>query len=65
VLNFQNHTEKIEKSFADYYRSTILSEETNPNKLHTLMGELAEYQVYSPEQVDEFVNPAARTIHLA
>jgi len=55
VLDFQNDTEIIEKSFADYYRTTILSSETDPNKLHTLKGELDGYQVYSPEQVAEFV----------
>jgi len=55
VLDFQNDTKAIEESFADYYRTTILSKETDPNKLHTLKSELDGYQVYSPEQVDEFV----------
>ncbi|MBP7951308.1 MAG: type I restriction endonuclease subunit R [Verrucomicrobiales bacterium] len=55
VLDFQNDTEIIEQSFAAYYRTTILSKETDPNKLHTLKSELDGYQVYSPEQVDEFV----------
>lgn len=55
VLDFQNDTEIIEKSFADYYRTTILSKETDPNKLHTLKDELGTCQVYSPQQVDEFV----------
>ena len=55
VLDFQNDTEIIEKSFADYYRTTILSKETDPNKLHTLKGELDKYQVYSPEQIDALV----------
>jgi len=55
VLDFQNDTEVIEKSFADYYRTTILSKETDPNKLHTLKGELDGYQVYSPEQINELV----------
>ena len=55
VLDFQNDTEMIEKSFADYYRTTVLSKETDPNKLHTLRGELDGYQVYSPEQIDGFV----------
>ena len=32
VLDFQNDTETIEKSFADYYRTTILSSETDPDK---------------------------------
>ena len=55
VLDFQNDTETIEKSFADYYRTTILSKETDPNKLHTLKAELDKYQVYSPEQIDSLV----------
>ena len=55
VLDFQNDTKTIEESFADYYRTTILSKETDPNKLHTLKGELDAYQVYSPEQIDAMV----------
>ena len=55
VLDFQNDTETIEKSFADYYRTTILSKETDPNKLHTLKDELDQYQIYSPEQIDTLV----------
>ncbi len=55
VLDFQNDTETIEKSFADYYRTTILSKETDPNKLHTVKGELDAYQVYSPDQINALV----------
>jgi len=55
VLDFQNDTETIEKSFADYYRTTILSDETDPNKLHTLKSELDQYQVYSSKQIDQLV----------
>ena len=40
VLDFQNDTETIEEAFADYYRTTILSEETDPNKLHDLKGDV-------------------------
>lgn len=56
VLDFQNDTETIEKSFADYYRTTILSKETDANKLHTLKAELDKYQVYSPENVAQLVD---------
>jgi type I restriction enzyme R subunit len=55
VLDFQNDTETIEKSFADYYRTTILSKETDPNKLHTLKADLDNYQVYSPGQIQSLV----------
>ena len=56
VLDFQNDTDIIEKSFADYYRTTILSRETDPNKLHSLKGDLDAYQVYSTEQIDLLVD---------
>jgi len=55
VLDFQNNTGTIEHAFADYYRTTILSKETDANKLHTLKAELDAYQVYSPEQVESLV----------
>ena len=55
VLDFMNDSDTIRESFADYYRTTILSEETDPNKLHDLQADLDGYQVYAPEQVDELV----------
>lgn len=56
VLDFMNDTDMIEASFADYYRTTILSEETDPNKLHDLKAGLDGYQVYTAEQVEQFVD---------
>ena len=53
VLDFQNDADTIQTAFADYYRTTILSEETDPNKLHDLKAALDGYQVYSPEQVEQ------------
>ena len=55
VLDFQNDTDVIEAAFADYYRTTILSAETDPNKLHDLQAALDQHQIYSQEQVDRFV----------
>jgi type I restriction enzyme R subunit len=55
VLDFMNDADTIQKAFADYYRTTILAEETDPNKLHDLKSALDGYQVYTPVQVDELV----------
>jgi type I restriction enzyme, R subunit len=55
VLDFMNDSDTIQKAFADYYRTTILSEETDPNKLHDLKAALDGYQVYAPAQVDQLV----------
>ncbi len=54
VLDFQNNSETITLAFQDYYRATLLAEETDPNKLHDLKGALDGAQVYSPEQVQQF-----------
>ena len=55
VLDFLNDTETITEAFSDYYRATILADETDPNKLHDLQGDLDAAHVYSSEQVQEFV----------
>ncbi len=55
VLDFQNNIDTIKEAFADYYRTTILSEETDPNKLHDLKAILDNAQIYSPGQVEEIV----------
>lgn len=55
VLDFSNDSDTIKESFADFYRTTLLSEETDPNKLHDLQGDLDRAQVYSPEQIDDLV----------
>ena len=55
VLDFANDSDTIQDAFADYYRTTVLAEETDPNKLHDLKGSLDGYQVYSTTQIDELV----------
>lgn len=55
VLDFMNDADTIQTAFADYYRTTILSEETDPNKLHDLKASLDGYQVYAAEQVERLV----------
>jgi type I restriction enzyme R subunit len=53
VLDFVNDPETIRLAFEPYYRTTILADETDPNKLHNLKADLDNYQVYAPEQVEE------------
>ena len=55
VLDFANDADTMQRAFADYYRTTILSEETDPDRLHDLKASLDGYQVYAPAQVDELV----------
>jgi type I restriction enzyme R subunit len=55
VLDFMNDADTIIEAFTAYYRTTVLSEETDANKLHDLKLALDRYQVYSVEQVDGVV----------
>jgi type I restriction enzyme R subunit len=55
VLDFLNDAGIIAQAFADYYRTTILSEETDPNKLHDLKAALDGYQVYAWVRVEHLV----------
>ena len=49
VLDFLNDADTIREAFADYYRATILADETDPNKLHDLQADLDRAQVYAEE----------------
>jgi type I restriction enzyme R subunit len=60
VLDFYNATEDIKKAFDPYYTSTILSEETNPNKLNELVDKLEKYEVFYEHQVTEFFEKYAQ-----
>ena len=55
VLDFMNEADTIQEAFADYHRTTVLAEETDPNKLHDLKAALDGHQVYAPAQVDDLV----------
>ena len=55
VLDFMNDANTIQEAFSDYYRTTILSEETDPNKLHDLKAALDGYQVYADAEIDQLV----------
>lgn len=55
VLDFMNNTDTIQAAFSNYYRTTILSDETDPNKLHDLKADLNSYQVYAPEDIEQLV----------
>lgn len=54
VLDFQNDVDTIAESFANYYRTTILSDQTDPNKLHNMKNDLDAIQLYTDDVLDEF-----------
>jgi hypothetical protein len=49
VLDFVNDPDGIQSAMEAYYRTTLLSEETDPNKLHDLKSDLDGYEgLHSP-----------------
>ena len=56
VLDFYNKPAMIEEAFSRYYRTTLLSGETDPNKLYDLIATMEDYQVYSESHVEKLVD---------
>ena len=56
VLDFANKTSVIESAFSKFYRTTILSGETDPNKLYDLIALMESYQVYDNGDVEKLVD---------
>jgi type I restriction enzyme R subunit len=54
VLDFVNEPGEIQASFQPYYEKTIIGDEVDYRKLYELESKLGGYQVYSPEEVEEF-----------
>jgi type I restriction enzyme R subunit len=55
VLDFANEPDDIQEAFSAYYRTTILSGETDPNKLYDLVANMEQYQVYTQYHVERLV----------
>ena len=53
VLDFANDADTIRKAFEPYYRTTVLSDEADPDRLHDLKATLDGYAVYTQQQVEE------------
>lgn len=56
VLDFANDTDVIKKSFETYYTTTVLSDETDPNKLYDVISEMEKHQVYTEYHIDTIVD---------
>ena len=54
VLDFVNEPEQIQEAFQQYYQTTTLAEETDPNRLYDLQTELQGFDLYNEEAIDAF-----------
>ena len=54
VLDFVNQPEQIQEAFQHYYQTTMLAEETDPNRLYDLQSQLDGFDLYDEGTIDEF-----------
>jgi type I restriction enzyme R subunit len=54
ILDFANDPAEIVASFQDYYESTALTENTDPNHLYDLKTKLDQAQVYWQSEIESF-----------
>jgi len=55
ILDFANDTEVIKESFEKYYTTTVLSDETDPDKLNDLESDIRAYHVFTDYHVNSVV----------
>ena len=54
VLDFVNENEEIQSAFQPYYQTTLLEEETDPNRLYDLQRDLANFELYTEQDINAF-----------
>ncbi len=54
VLDFVNEPEQVREAFQDYYQTTTLAEETDPNRLYDLQSQLEGFDLYNEDNIERF-----------
>jgi type I restriction enzyme R subunit len=55
VLDFVNKVETIQESFQNFYQTTILSEETDPNLVYDILDRVRNYSLFTPQEINDWV----------
>lgn len=55
VLDFANSHEEVGLAFSTFYEQTFLGEPTDINKIFDLKSNLSEYEIFTQEEIDDFV----------
>ena len=54
VLDFVNEPKQVQEAFQQYYQTTTLAEETDPNRLYDLQAQLAGFDLYDADAIHQF-----------
>lgn len=55
VLDFANETDTIKEAFSKYYQTTVLSDETDPDKLNDIESDIRRYHVFTDYHIETIV----------
>tara|TARA_B110000240_G_scaffold166998_1_gene188621 strand:- start:28 stop:975 length:948 start_codon:yes stop_codon:yes gene_type:complete len=56
VLDFVNKVETIQESFQNFYQTTILSEDTDPNLVYDILDKIRNYHLFTPQEIEDWNN---------
>ena len=54
VLDFVNEPDQVQEAFQQYYQTTTLAAETDPNRLYDLQRQLEGFDLYDAGTIDQF-----------
>jgi type I restriction enzyme R subunit len=54
VLDFVNEPDHVQCAFQEYYQTTMLEDETEPNRLYSLQQQLDGFDVYDDDTINRF-----------
>ncbi|MDE0300808.1 MAG: type I restriction endonuclease [Candidatus Poribacteria bacterium] len=54
VLDFVNEPDAVQAAFQQYYQTTMLAEETDPNRLYDLQRQLEDFNLFDEHHLDRF-----------
>ena len=54
VLDFVNKVETIQESFQNFYQTTILSEDTDPNLVYDILDKIRNYGLFTPQEIEDW-----------
>lgn len=54
ILDFVNRTETVKLSFQDFYQTTILSEDSDPNSIYDLLDKIRDHRLFTSDEIEEW-----------
>ena len=54
ILDFVNQPEEVYESYGPFFETTILEGETDPNRLYSTQGEIENFHLYNPDELEDF-----------